>query len=58
MNENPEVPVPDWDCLQCEKAFDRGDRGVVMPFLGDPEGRGEAAYHLACLRENLGIDRM
>lgn len=51
-----EAPTPDWECLQCEQEFDEDDQGVIMPFLGDPDERGEAAYHLECLRVALGVE--
>lgn len=55
VNESEEVGTPDWPCVECGEAFGEGDRGVVMPFVGDPEGRGKAAYHLRCLKACLGL---
>lgn len=50
-DEMEEAPTPDWECLRCGEEFDEDDQGVVMPFEGDPDERGEAAYHLHCFRE-------
>lgn len=65
MNETcGQVPTPDWPCLACGKGFrgptfgEEADRGVVTPFVGDPDGRGKAAYHLRCFTKTLGLDEL
>jgi len=50
-----EVPVPGFPCLVCGKDFSKDDQGIVTPFMGDPEGRGKAAYHVRCFAESVGI---
>ena len=57
VNEScEEADTPDWPCLACGGTFGEGDRGVVTPYVGDPEGRGRAAYHLRCFLQNLGLE--
>lgn len=56
VNEECEqIQTPDWPCADCGRHFRAEDRGVVMPYVEDPSGRGMAAYHLRCFTANLGI---
>lgn len=56
--EGAHVPVPDWPCLSCGRPFTERDRGVVTPFVGDPSGRGKAAYHLECFATDLDLPKV
>ena len=51
-----EADVPDWPCHICGEEFAPRDQGVLTPFVGDPEGRGKAAFHRRCFMENLGLE--
>lgn len=48
--ENPHTPTPvGTPCYLCEdKPIQEGDRGVVMPFCGNPGDPPELAAHLRC----------
>lgn len=51
-----QVPVPvGSSCLYCTQMIQRGNQGVLLPYLREDGTAGQAAYHLRCfLRSVLG----
>jgi hypothetical protein len=49
-----ETPVGE-KCVRCVQPIKEGDQGVILPFIGGPEGQGEIVYDLDCFLASLGI---
>jgi hypothetical protein len=48
--------LPTTPCGYCEKPFVETDKGVLMPFVGNPGDPPEIGYHHPCLMIALGLD--
>jgi len=47
-DEHIETPVGE-DCGYCDEPIAEGDRGLRMPFVGDPSEKGYMNAHQMCL---------
>lgn len=51
------VPAPvGRACIQCGVHVRSSDRGFILPFVGNPDGIGDAVYHRACFALCLGFE--
>lgn len=53
-NERAEIPETR-HCAECEKEIRRGDRGLLLPYYGPPEGIRDMVYHLDCFLRCIGV---
>jgi hypothetical protein len=56
VNDGPHVPTPVGSfCLDCGVKIEHGDRGLMIPHLGDPPT--EQPHHLHCFLGAVGIPK-